>query len=83
MTDSNKNNSWSDTAINNTIKALNEIDIYPSVNKLCFKHIDGNYGYIKDDHFLENKYALHTHDNELIGIFLTAKSLVDAGWVLD
>jgi len=79
----NTNTNWSDNAINQTVKALMDVEVYPLGEKLCFKNSDGSFGYIYSPNILENKYALFTHENKLINTFYTIQSLVDADWVID
>jgi len=76
-------NQWSESAVEQTRNAFEELAFVPRDGKVWLKHIDGGYGYINDDDALIGRYTIHSPEGEDVAMFDSVIKLTESGWVLD
>ncbi len=55
----------------------------PKLDGVCFKHMDGRFGYIKTDDAVIEKYHMHIIGEDTIIEYSDAISVVTNGWAID
>jgi len=76
-------NQWSESAVEKTRNAFEELSFAASAGKVWLKQIGGGHGYINDDDALSGRYAIHSPEGEQVAIFYSVAMLIESGWVLD
>jgi len=78
-----KKKQWSESAVEQTRNAFEELTFAPRDGRIWLKYIDGGYGYINDDDALNGRYAIHSPEEEGVAMFDSVTKLIESGWVLD
>lgn len=76
---------WSKELQQYTLELLDRatFGVNPLTQEVCFKHINGEYGFVEARHAIDERYIMHVRGSGEIIEFPNAISLVQAGWALD
>jgi len=74
---------WSESAVEQTQTAFEELSFAARAGKVWLKQTDGGYGYINDDDALRGSYAIHSPSGDALATFKSISNLIEHGWVLD
>lgn len=75
---------WSEELQQYTRELLDKgtFGINPLTCEVCFKHINGQYGFIDARDASDERYHMHVRESEEIISFPDSSSLVQAGWAV-
>jgi hypothetical protein len=76
---------WSKELQQYTLELLDRatFGVNPLTQEVCFKHINGGYGFVEARHAIDERYIMHVRGSDQIVEFPDSISLVRAGWALD
>ena len=76
---------WSDSLINETKKAFNDIEnsVLKDLPIICMKSFHGSFGLIFKNDIIKNNYIIIDRETQTKIIYNTLDEMIEAGWVVD